>query len=317
MNLLRIEIGWPQLKALQEVFETGKTRATLFTYPYLDQLRSEKRLLRYKSGNRQIIESVEGFDNFYRETFLTAYERYTSFFERTRVKADGRRPYSLYDLETLIFIENNKAILQPQLTTERFFSSQLFRGSKYLENNQSVLKAVLQILEINAFPKSDPKDQQWRLVIDCPDPRCIVLCENLANLKVPDAAIELNTELWYVGGNNTRILENLSPSHLTLPIYYLCDWDYDGLRIYSTIKKIISEKGNNLILLHPQELTPRLAVDSPYHNSDWKYHLPFSGLNEVDFNLKERESIRELIRSKQWIEEESQAFDVWLSGILK
>lgn len=314
MNLLRIAIGWPQLKALNEVFETGKTRAALFTYPYLERLRAEKRLLRYKSGNRQIIEAGEGFNNFYQETFLTAYKRYKSFFERTGVEADGRRPYSLYDLETLIYIENNKAILQPQLTTERFFSSQLFRGSKYLENNQSVLKAVLQILEINAFPKSDPKDQQWRLVIDCPDPRCIVLCENLANLKVPDAAIELNTELWYVGGNNTRILENLSPRHLTLPIYYLCDWDYDGLRIYSTIKRLILEKGSNLILLSPQESTQRLAVDSPYHNSDWKYHLPFSGLYEKDFDPKEKELIRELIRSKQWIEEEGQAFEVWLLG---
>jgi hypothetical protein len=314
MNLLRVEIGWPQLKALNEIFETGRTKAALFTYPYLERLRAEKRLLRYKSGNRQIIEAGEGFNNFYRETFLKAYERYAGFFERTEVKADGRRPYSLYDLETLIYIENNKSILQPQLTTERFFSSQLFRGSKYLENNQSVLKAVLQILEINAFPKSDPKDQQWRLVIDCPEPRCIVLCENLANLKVPDAAIELNAELWYVGGNNTRILENLSATHLNLPIYYLCDWDYDGLRIYSTIKRIISEKGSNLILLYPQETIQRLAVDSPYHNSDWKYHLSFSGLNEIDFDLKEKELIRELIRSKQWIEEEGQAFEVWLSG---
>ncbi len=314
MNLLHVEIGWPQLKGLNEVFETGRTKAALFTYPYLELLRSEKRLLRYKIGNRQIIEAGTGFDDFYRCNFLAAFQRYTDFFLRTSVKSDGRRPYSMYDLETLIYIENNKAILQTGLTTERFFSSQLFRGSKYLENNKSVLNAVLQILEIAAFPKSDPKDQQWRLIVDCPDPRCIVLCENLANLKAPDSATALNTELWYVGGNNTRILENLSTTHLNLPIYYLCDWDYDGLRIYSTIKRIISEKGSNLILLYPQETIQRLAVNSPYHNSDWKYHLPFSGLNEIDFDLKEKELIRELIKSKQWIEEEGQDFENWLSG---
>ncbi|WP_147425768.1 hypothetical protein [Mucilaginibacter gracilis] len=70
-------------------------------------------------------------------------------------------------------------------------------------------------------------------------------------------------------------------------------------------------------MLYPQATTQRLAVDSPYHNSDWKYHLPISGLNEMDFNLKEKELIQEQIKSKQWIEEESLAFEVWLSGILK
>ena len=140
----------------------------------------------------------------------------------------------------------------------------------------------------------------------------MLLCENLAALKYPNTAIESNVELWYVGGNNTKIVENLSPDKLTLPIYYMGDWDYDGLRIYQNVKKIMADKNVQIRLLNPCDSGRRLPVDSPYHNSEWKHHLPFSGLQETDFSAEAINLIKLLAKANEWIEEESQDFKTML-----
>jgi len=306
LNLLQIDIKWPELKALHEVFEKGRTGANLLKNPYFERFRVQRRLLKFKSNNRSVVEGTSGFRDFYREHFLAAYNRYQRFFAETGVAADGRRPYDLYDLETLIYIHQHRDTLKENLTTLRTFSAQLFKGSKYLENNTSVWKAVLQVLEITAFPENDPKEQQWRLVIDCLEPNCILLCENLATLKYPDDAMKMNVELWYVGGNNTRILENLSVDKLCLPFYYMCDWDYDGLRIFSNVKSIIEDKGSKVTLLMPHDTSKSLPVDSPYHNSYWKHDHVFTGLNKENFTEIQQQLIMQLVAGNNWIEEESQ-----------
>lgn len=312
INLLRLGINWPQLKSFHQVYEGGSTRSNLFKVPYFDKLRIQNRVLRYKSGNRSIIEGTRLLKEFYEFNFLEPYHRYIEFFNQTGVQSDGRRPYKLYDLETLIYIQKNKAELSANLTTERTFSSQVFKGSKYLENNISVRNAVLQILGIDQFPKSDPKDFVWRLIVDCPSPRMILLCENLDTLKYPDIAIALGVELWYVGGNNIGILKNLSVDKLTLPIYYRCDWDYHGLRIYGDVVNLLKEKGKDISILDPLDTSHRLPVDSPYHNSEWKIDVAFSGLNQYLYNKKQKALIEELIANEQWIEEESQDLELLL-----
>jgi hypothetical protein len=306
MNLLHIGINWPQLKSLHQVYEKGSTRSNLFNNPYFERLRKDRRVLRYKSNNRSIIEGTSLFKEFYQQTFLAAYQRYDTFFTQTGVQSDGRRPYRLYDLETLMYIQNNKAELVGNLTTERTFASQVFNSSKYLENNSSVRNAVLQIFGVDQFPKRDPKEHIWRLIVDCPVPKMILLCENLDTLKCPDLAIALGVELWYVGGNNIAILKNLSQDKLRLPIYYRCDWDYDGLRIYGNVVEILKGKDKNIPILEPSDISRRLPVDSPYHNSRWKIDRFFSGLNKDIFDQKQRTLIEDLINSSQWIEEESQ-----------
>lgn len=270
--------------------------------------------MRYRGGNHGIIEATTLFNTFYQENFLEAYERYVKFFESTGVESDGRRPYRLYDLETLIYIQENRQELHAKLTTERTFAGQLFNSSKYLENNASIQNAVLKVLGVQQFPKKDPKDHTWRLTVDCQNPVCILLCENLNTLKSPDDAIRLNVELWYVGGNNTGILKNLSQDKLSLPIHYHCDWDYDGLRIYTSVKRIMAEKGTFIKLLEPLEPIKRLPVNSPYHNSEWKTDKPFSGLQKDSFNTGQIQLIQSLILTNQWIEEESQDFEGILRG---
>jgi hypothetical protein len=308
MNLLQTEITWAQLRGLHQLFEGKSAKASLLANPFILRLKTDKRLLRFKPGNLNYIDGTTGFAAYFKSMFLPVYDRYLEFFDVSGVLSDGRRSYSLYDLETLIYIWKNKDILSDNLTTMRTFSGELFKGkgSKYLENNQSVLAAVLIILGIDKFPKSDPKERQWRLVIDCPQPNQILLCENLDALKMPEAAIALNTELWYVGGNNTRILKNLSTDKLKLPIYYLCDWDYDGLRIFETVQIILQEMKANVGLLFPHKLADRLPVNSPYHFSEWKRYMVFSNLNPNKYSTEARELINQLIAKNEWVEEESQ-----------
>ncbi len=312
INPLYLEITWPQLKALHRIYMTGSTRSNLFTNPYFLRLKTDKRLLRFRTGNHNIIEGTSLFKVFYEQNFLRIYTRYEEFFLLSGVISDGRRPYRLYDLESLIYIHGNKNELASNLTTERTFASKLFKSSKYLENNISVRNAVFEILGINGFPNSDPKNYLWRLTVDCPNPKVVLLCENLDTLKVPDVALTNHIELWYVGGNNTSILKNLSQDKFQLPIYYRCDWDYDGLRIFNSITQILQEKSKTITLLELIDTYARLPVNSPYHKSRWKAEKPFSGLRKSDFTESQQLLINELIVRDQWIEEESQDLEVLL-----
>jgi len=44
-------------------------------------------------------------------------------------------------------------------------------------------------------------------------------------------------ELWYAGGRNVDKLKYVG--NREIPIYYLCDWDYDELDIYKSVKEKI------------------------------------------------------------------------------
>jgi hypothetical protein len=160
-------------------------------------------------------------------------------------------------------------------------------------------------LEIDLFPEQDPKNLQWRFVVDCISPAAIVLCENISNLKMPWKAQMNNIELWYVGGNNINNIDNIDSEKLNKPLFYSCDWDYHGLRIYSAIKAKLKLKTKEIHLIFPIDPQNNLPVDSPDHNSLWKPDEKFSGLNYEDFYENERALIERLINDGRWIEEES------------
>jgi hypothetical protein len=86
----------------------------------------------------------------------------------------------------------------------------------------SVRNAVLKILEIDEFPQTS-KDLQYRLVVDYPNPKAIILCENKSFLKQPWNAKELEVKLWHVGGNNIAIIDDIDEMELPYPMYYSCD----------------------------------------------------------------------------------------------
>ncbi len=301
------KLTWRHLKALNELYVKGKTKSKLRGHDYIEHLINRKKYIRPQAGNLKILEAQDDYYPFFKKQLLPYFQRYQSFFEQEQLEHDARRPYPEDDILTLMFIAKNKDTLKAELTTQRTFSTKIFKGkgSKYLEDHKSVRKAVYKILNIQHFPEKDPKNLQWRFVVDCLNPACVVLCENVNYLKDPWPAKANNIELWYVGGNNTRIINDIPDEKLRLPIYYSCDWDYHGLKIYSDIKAKLRKKKTDISLLMPPNTTDPLPVDSPDHNSIWNHKQSLSGLETSDFQPEHIQLIKELISKDQWIEEEA------------
>lgn len=303
------KIEWKHLKALNQLYENGKTRLKILNNEYINLvLFKQKKLIKFQEGNHSVVvvTNKRRFSDFYEQKYLKTYKYYNDFFADSGIENNAKKTFTEEDLKALVFIYYNKEELRNNLTTQKKFSAQVFKyeNSKYLENKPSLKKAVLQLLEIDDFPEVDPKNHQWRFIVDCLEPKYVVLCENLDCLKVPIEYQENNIELWYVGGNNTKPLLQISQDKLNLPIYYFCDWDYNGLSIYSKIKQIFNDKNKNIEIIQPLPNAKRLPVSVKHHKSKWK-KSSFSNLINTHFTETQVELIKELISNDEWIEEES------------
>lgn len=303
-----LKLNWRHLKALHQLYVYKKTEAKILDNGYIKNvLMAQKKLIKYKTGNLKILESSPAYTSFYKQNFEADYLLYENFLNAHNLENDARRRYTEYDIETLMFIAEQREELVSKLSTIRTFSSEIFKGqgSKYLENKPGLKAAVCKILGIADFPEKDPANLQWRFVVDCPTPEKIILCENVAHLKNPWRVREHNIELWHVGGNNIGIIDFISPDKLSKPVYYSCDWDYHGLAIYSRLKEKLLAKNCNINLLLPYTFETALSVDSPHHNSKWDFKKELSGLISADFTQEAQILIKRLISENKWIEEES------------
>lgn len=319
--MLDRKLKWPHLKGLHELYESGQTTARIEDNAFIRYLKNDRKLIGVKQGNHNILKARLGYEKYYKENFLETYERYVMFLQSNNIPLDGRQRFDEYDLETFIFIVERKDEIMASLPSMRQFSSMVFRekGSKYLETHPGITNVVLSLLRIDQFPGTDPKDNQWRFVVDHPAPEVVVLCENIAHLKRPWIARENKIELWYVGGNNTPILEYIAPQKLSLPLLYCCDWDQHGIDIYKRIYILFANRNKEINILTPyaQELT--LPEDSPNHNSTWKEMDIIEQWPSHPFNNEQVELLSRLFLYKQWIEEESQDLIMLLqyNGFLK
>ena len=87
-----------------------------------------------------------------------------------------------------------------------------------------------------------------------------------------------------------------------LPIYYSADWDKDGLEIFELAKSIIPE----LQLLFPTANSKSILETG--HKSHWKHPEDpekLSGLNHKFYQSHYQDKIKNLIKMKHWIIEES------------
>jgi hypothetical protein len=298
-------MNWIELRALNKLYTKGETK--------LNDTLAESGDINYLINSLTIIDkshnklfALKGFGKIYEKDYLEKYEQYEKFLSENELLKQQTR-FDEKDILTLIFIADQKKELIKSVSSIRTFSSEVFKyqGSKYLENKLGLKNAVCKILGIHDFPDKDPKNHQWRLVIDCANPVAIVLCENIAHLKNPWKARKANLELWYVGGNNIGVIDFISSDKLKLPIYYSCDWDFHGLAIYSRIKEKFRLKSTEINLLMPYTGETALPVDSPHHQSNWVSHETLSGLKGDDFSVEEKQLIEKLIRENKWIEEES------------
>jgi len=304
---MKKDVEWKYLIGLNQLYKNRRTNLKIGNNSFINQvLIKQKKLIKPKMGNPNVLEAKYGFNEYYEKEFQDYFDYYSNFFSRAGLESNAHKTYNADDLKSLAFIFYQKDELKKNLTTEYTFSARVFKGkgAKYLSNKPSLRNAVLQLLGINEFPEKDPKNSQWRLVVDCENPKAIVICENIACLKVPYEYKSNNIELWYVGGNNTNPLKDIPARKIELPLFYFCDWDHHGLSIYLRVKNIFKEKNKSIQLIEPLSLGEALPVDSPHHNSKWK-NKDLSGLSRDDFSERQQNIIENLIENNFWVEEES------------
>lgn len=301
------DITWKELKALDDIYRLKKSRAVIQSHPYIKYLIYDKGILDLKPDNIKVIVSTDRFEVLYEKEFKKTFEEAKKFLLENDIKATAKKGFTIEDIKTLMFIAENKVELRNNPTTIEDFSNEFFDISKYLKNRKSVRDAVFQILKIERF-SLDKKENQWRLVIDNKKPKAVIMCENKSYLKQPWIAEETQTKLWYVGGNNIAIIDDIDESDLSKPIYYSCDWDLAGLQIFARIKAKLKERNTSIQLLFPNQPHKRVSTYIPYHDSHWDLSKTLSGLELKDFTKKELILIKSLIEKEEWIEEES--FDI-------
>lgn len=297
-------ITWKELKALDDIYRLKKSRAIIQNHPYINYLIYDEGILDLKPDNTNVIVTTDKFEAFYEKEFKRTFNEAKKFLVENDIKPTANKAFTIEEVKSLMLIAENKEELRNNPTTIEDFSNEFFDISKHLKNRKSVKDAVFKILDIERF-SLDKKENQWRLVIDNKNPLAVVMCENKSYLKQPWIAKETQTKLWYVGGNNIAIIDDIDESDLSKPMYYSCDWDLAGLQIFSRIKAKLEERNKNIYLLFPNEPHKRISTYIPYHNSHWDLTKSLSGLVLENFSIKELELIKTLINKEEWIEEES------------
>jgi uncharacterized protein YozE (UPF0346 family) len=201
--------------------------------------------------------------------------------------------YSVGEIETLIKIETEREkIVESDIALTNILAI-YFGSSKYKTTNSNLAKAIKTILGIDIFPE-EIKDQQFTSILYPKEKtRFIILCENINRLIIKRHQF---IEFWYAGGKNIKQLEFIpAPQH---PIFYLCDWDFDGLNTYIEIKQkylptlTLFIPTNHETLMIEQEKVKK-------HRSKWKNNYAFQYLND-----KEKIIAENLFNTKSIIEEQ-------------
>ena len=245
--------------------------------------------------------ALPGFSEVYKRDYLAKYDSYETFLEATGLLKPQLR-FEEKDIEILMSIREdmdngNLEPLREQIikneATVRVVSLMFFKNEKYLLGKDALIHAVKTLLKIEEL--ADDADLQYKYVLECRNPKCIVLCENIDFLKRPTLARTHNIELWYAGGKNVSKLDYADTRGL--PIYYSCDWDYDGLFI---IYPLVKGKIPTIQLLTPNG-NPRGIVETE-HNSEW-----ITKDRNIDLLLTHAQKgiLQMLIQSNKWIIEES------------
>lgn len=294
-------MNWVELRALNNLYFNGeiKINDTLVKSGEINYLINSLRVLE-RTHNKLLV--LEGFAEIYEKDYLEKYNSYEAFLSHNELLKPQLR-FEESDIQILIGIKEdmsngNLEPLREQIikneATIRIVSLMFFKNEKYLLGKEALINAVKLLLDIDELV--DDKDLQYKYVLECKNPKCILLCENIDFLKRPTLVRTNHIELWYVGGKNVTKLDYADTRGL--PIYYSCDWDFDGLFI---IYPLVKEKIPNIKLLTPNGI-PKSILETE-HNSKWE--------NIKDRNIdhllapKQLDLLNKIIKHNQWIIEES------------
>jgi hypothetical protein len=302
------QLNWKEINALHQLFNEGKTNMKIAKHPYVNSL-IERRYLEFKRGSNKILKANSTYqDKYIEEQLEESYTRYYNFLSENELLF----PYtslSEFEIKKLIHLKQSSGItdeLRQNILegkeSRKGVSNKYFKSAKHIKKDSFLEKAVLKILDIDAFPQNE---NQGFYRVPCKKPKCIILCENIYFLTL-SIAPENDVELWCAGGNNTAPLERLPK--IDYPIYYLCDWDFHGLSIYERIHSIIeniADRDSSIHLITPNGKKEGVKQTSDNHRSQWDNKLQLSGLNRFLYKDDQIELIQQLVKNNEWIEEES------------
>ena len=306
-------MNWTVLKALDKLYrhEPVSINQTLKDSGEITYLTDPLQLVQEQS--KQLI-AQDGFAGFYERHYKSNFEKYQAFLKANNLLKSQTR-FEEKDIQTLMRIKASRDAgsldqLRKQLIefdeSVRGVSQMFFTNDKYLDNRPSVVDALKVILDITHF--SNEKDQQYMYRLECDEPHVIVLCENLDFLTKPNKPRKHHIELWYAGGKNVAKLQYAKDRDL--PIFYSCDWDYDGIFI---IYPLVKQKIPNIQLLIPNG-TPK-SISETEHRSKWQSEVKRGELAAKGvLTSEELALIDTLITQDQWIIEESNDLLSMLNG---
>jgi len=297
-------MNWIEHRALYELYSAGsvKINKTIEKSAEITFLNRSLGLLQQKGNN---LIAADGFSKVYENKFKDRYFNFLKFLQEQELLRSRTR-LEENDIQILININNRMQSgelfeLRQQIIdydeSLRGVSLMFFKNEKYLLDKPSLIDGLKKVLNVEAF--SNEKDQQYIYKLECDDPQRIVLCENLDFLTKPNKPRKYQIELWYVGGKNVTKLDFAKDRGL--PIFYSCDWDFDGLFI---IYPLVKKKIPNIELLLPNG-SPKSIVatehQSKWENLDKRNEL----INKSIFSAHQLQLIDQLIAQNQWIIEES------------
>lgn len=294
-------MNWIELRALNSLYKAGevKLNETLKQSGEINYLINSLSVL---DRSHKTIFVLEGFDKIYERDYLKKYNQYIIFLTENNLLQPWIR-FDEKDIKILISIKEdmdngNLEPLREQIikneATVRIVSLMFFKNEKYLLGKEALINAVKILLNIKEL--ADDKDLQYKYVLECHHPKCIVLCENIDFLKRPTFARANHIELWYAGGKNITKLDYADTR--SLPIYYSCDWDYDGLFI---VYPLVKEKIPNITLLTPNA-APK-TIKETEHLSRWE-NIKDKSI-DVLLTASQKILLDNLIQHDEWIIEES------------
>jgi hypothetical protein len=307
-------MNWIEIRALHELYHKHEipNNETLTNSEVISYLSNS---LGVVEETKKKVRALDGFQHIYEQNYYSSFKRYHNFLQQNGLLKPQSR-FEEDDIDVLIRIkegmDNGELItLRDQIVAAeeslRGVSLMFFKNEKYLLNRQSLVDALKQILQIEQF--SNERDQQYIYKLECHNPQVIIICENLDFLTKPNKPRKYGIELWYAGGKNVEKLHYIDTRGL--PIFYSCDWDFDGLLIYTWVKKIIP----TIQLLYPSG-EPR-SILSTEHKSLWEnIHNPslISGLPKALFDVEQTALIEHLVTNNCWVIEESNDLLTMLSN---
>lgn len=281
-------ITWKELSLLFEIYQSGFLKVKDSSFSFVQHL---ERLGYLVIENKNII-AKEDYKAYFEQKYLESYQFVNRFAKDNNI-IDFIRDFSLFDILIIAKIQREKeytcTLTRKQLCA-RYFTN---RDEKYIKAGSNLDKVIKILLSIDEFSE-DKKEQQFLSILHARNtPEKIVLCENKDRLISPRHA---TIEFWYAGGKNIDKLNYVPAIHF--PMFYLCDWDREGLLNFLNIKKI-KQFGDIELIIPKNYRVIAKSIEQTAHKSRWGNFdiLPF----ENDASVV----IKHLIDNDLWITEQT------------